>query len=144
MSKKEFNKTGLPKTPRDCISEAKRYYENAKHIRKSILVKDNTYTDVKTLQKACGIGYLSALFAIDGFLMTKGIKRSELPISIEGYWDMLEKHAQKNGTLTRELTVAYQNLHILGYYRGGIDVEMIKSGFKNAKLLIDYFAQFAK
>jgi hypothetical protein len=35
------------------------------------------------------------------------------------------------------MTIAYQNLHILGYYRGGVDVEMIKSGFKHAKFIIE-------
>ncbi|MEW5693221.1 MAG: DUF5618 family protein [Candidatus Hydrogenedentota bacterium] len=107
MKIKEFIKTGLAKTPKECISEAKRYYENAETIRKSIPIKDNTYTDIKSLQKACGIGYLACLFAIDGFLMSKGVAGSQLPTSIEGYWDMLEKYAHRNGRLTRELTVAY-------------------------------------
>jgi hypothetical protein len=35
------------------------------------------------------------------------------------------------------MTAVYQNLHIFGYYRGGVEVEMIKAGFKYAKFIID-------
>jgi hypothetical protein len=32
------------------------------------------------------------------------------------------------------MMLVYQNLHILDYYRGGVSVEMIKEGFKHAKV----------
>ena len=144
MKRIEFKKGNLPKTPQICKSEAYRYYENAKDILKNISIEYGLYTDTKSVQKACAIGYLAALFAIDSFLLSKGILWKELPTSIDGYWAALQKYAQKNGRLTADLTGAYENLHILGYYRGGTDVEMIKSGFKRVKDIIDHFAQFIK
>ena len=144
MEIKKIFKTGRATTPKDCINEAYRYYNNAKEILKNIPIEYNAYKDVKKLQKACAIGYLAVLYAIDGFLLSKGIPREKLPTSIDDYWNMLEKYSQKNGKVITELTIVYQNLHVFGYYRGAIDVEMIKSGFKNAKNLIDHFAKFIK
>jgi hypothetical protein len=42
-----------------------------------------------------------------------------------------------DGKLMTALEIVYQNLHIFGYYRGGISVEMIKDGFQKAKIIID-------
>jgi len=42
------------------MREALRYLNNAKEILKSIPVEDNTYTDVKPVQEACGTAYLIA------------------------------------------------------------------------------------
>jgi hypothetical protein len=41
------------------MKEALRYLENAKAILKTIPVEDNTYTDVKPVQEACGTAYLA-------------------------------------------------------------------------------------
>ncbi len=37
---------------------------------------------------------------------------------------------QMKKALMNNLITAYQNLHLLGYYRGGVSVPTIKSGFK--------------
>ncbi len=47
------------------MKEPLRYLENAKGILKSIRVEDNTYSDVKAVQEACGTAYLAVLKAID-------------------------------------------------------------------------------
>ena len=67
---------------------------------KNVPIEYNAYRDVKMTQKACAIGYLGLLFAIDGFFLSKGLTRSELPASIEGYWDLLERYAQKSTAFT--------------------------------------------
>jgi putative IMPACT (imprinted ancient) family translation regulator len=137
-------KRKIPESPQACINEAYRYYNNAKEILNKIPIEDNTYTDVKKLLKAYAIGYLSVLLAIDVFLLNKGVSLADLPTSLEGYLSAIDKYLYRNRTFTRQFTVVYQNLHIFGYYRGAIDVAMIKSGFKNAKMIIDYFAKLIK
>mgnify|MGYP000751773939 CR=1 FL=1 len=33
----------------------------------------------------------------------------------------------------------YENLHILGYYRGDLNVDILKAGFRHTKFIIDTF-----
>ncbi len=44
---------------------------------------------------------------------------------------------QMKKALMNNLITAYQNLHLLGYYRGGVSVPTIKSGFKAVNTLIE-------
>jgi hypothetical protein len=83
------------------------------------------------------MGYLAALKAVDGFLLKKGIPSDKLPTSLIEYEKALQKTIPHDGKLFAAFTVVYQNLHIFGYYRGGIGVDMIKEGFKSAKTIID-------
>ena len=132
MSKK---KAGFA-SPDEAFSEAKRYFENAKESLSLSPIEYDIYKDKKYVKEASAMGYLAALSAIDGWLLLQGTTSDKLPTSIEGY----EKATRKiphNGKLMSALVVVYQNLHIFGYYRGGVDVEMIKSGFSKAKLIID-------
>ena len=101
------------------MKEALRYLENAKAILKSIPVEDNTYTDVKPVQEACGTAYLAILKAIDEYLLRKGFDEKELPESVDGYREALRKHLMvHNGKLLKEFEKLYKLLHIAGYYRG--------------------------
>jgi hypothetical protein len=88
------------------------------------------------VKEACGLGYLAPLRAIDGYLLATGTPWDKLPTSIIEVEKALQK-IPRNGKLIAAMTIVYQNLHILGYYRGGIGVEMIKEGFKHAKFIID-------
>lgn len=127
-----------PVTPIEAIQEAKRYYENAKEILKRVVIQYGRYSDAKPVREACGIAYISSLFAIDSYILSKGIKWTELPTSYDGYWDWLSK-VPHNGKLKASLNTVYENLHILGYYRGGVGVAMIKEGFAHARSIIDTF-----
>lgn len=40
---------------------AMRYFENAKELLSKSQIEDNTYTDVKYVQEACGTAYLAVL-----------------------------------------------------------------------------------
>jgi len=127
-----------PKSPEEAISEAKRYFKNAKNILKEIPVEYERYIDSKKVSEACAIGYLAALLAIDAYLLKKGKETGDLPTKFSEYMKEIGK-IPHNGKLKACLNTAYENLHILGYYRGGTNVDMIKGGFKAVKVIIDTF-----
>ncbi len=120
-------------------SEAVRYFENAKELLSKSPIEDNTYTDIKYVQEACGTAYLAVLKAIDEYLIKRGIDPKDLPQSVEDYRDMLKKYLSiHNGKLTREFDKLYKMLHIAGYYRGLLeDVNVLKDAFKVAKTFIE-------
>jgi hypothetical protein len=121
------------------MKEALRYLENAKEMLKTVQVEDNTYTDVKPVQEACGTAYLAVLKAIDQYLVKKGVEERELPQSVDGYREMLRKHLMiHNGKLLKEFEKLYKLLHIAGYYRGLLeDVAVVKDAMKAAKTFIE-------
>jgi hypothetical protein len=120
------------------MKEALRYLENAKEILKTVEAEDNTYTDVKPIQEACGTAYLAVLKAIDEYLIKKGVEERELPQSVDGYREMLRNHLMiHNGKLLKEFEKLYKLLHIAGYYRGLLeDVAVVKDAMKAAKTFI--------
>lgn len=123
--------------PEVLYREALRYYQNGKEKLKTVRIEYDRYQDTKPVREACGIGYLSVLLALDGYFLSRGVSRDKLPTTTEGYWAYIRKYLVQNGRLVNAFSNAYENLHIFGYYRGGAEVEMIKGGFQNAKLIID-------
>jgi hypothetical protein len=121
------------------MSEAIRYFNNAKEILSKAKIEDNRYSDIKYVQEACGTAYLAVLKSIDEYLIEKGFTKKELPQSVDAYREALQKHlAIHNGKLTREFEVLYSELHIAGYYRGNIQhVDTVKAALKAAKAFID-------
>ena len=121
------------------MKEALRYLENAREILKTVPVEDNTYTDVKPVQEACGTAYLGVLKAIDQYLIKKGVEEKELPQSVDGYRDMMRKYLMiHNGKLMKEFEKLYKLLHIAGYYRGLLeDVTVVKDSLKAARIFIE-------
>ncbi len=121
------------------MREALRYLKNARNILKSAPIDDETYTDVKYVQEACGTAYLAVLKAIDEYLVGRGVEARELPQSVEGYRDMMKRHmATHNGKLTREFEKLYKLLHIAGHYRGLLeDVTVVKDALKSAESFIE-------
>ncbi len=121
------------------MKEALRYLENAKTILKTASIEDNTYTDGKPVQEACGTAYLAVLKAIDEYLLKKGIEEKELPQSVDGYREMVRKYLMiHNGRLLKEFDKLYKLLHIAGYYRGLLeDVTVVKDALKAAKIFIE-------
>lgn len=117
------------------MREAIRYLENAKELLSKSPIEDNTYTDIKYVQEACGTAYLAILKAIDEYLIARGVDPKDLPQSVEGYREMIRKYLTPyNGKLTREFEKLYKALHIAGYYSGLLeDVDMLKDAFKAAK-----------
>lgn len=121
------------------MGEALRYFKNAKELLGKSPVEDDTYTDIKYVQEACGTVYLAVLKAIDEYLISRGANEKDLPQSVDGYREMLKKHLFiHNGRLTREFEKLYKALHIAGYYRGLLDdVNALKDYFKVAKSFIE-------
>jgi len=121
------------------MSEAIRYFNNAKEILRRTPIEDNIYVDIKPVQEACSTAYLAVLKAIDEYLLKKGLTKKELPQSIDAYRNALKKHlAVHNGKLTKEFEVLYDELHIAGYYRGlHLNANIIKEIFKAARSFID-------
>jgi len=121
------------------MKEALRYLGNANEILKTVQVEDNTYTDVKPVQEACGTAYLAVLKAIDQYLIKRGVEEKELPQSVDGYREMLRKHLMiHNGKLLKEFEKLYKLLHIAGYYRGLLeDVAVVKDAIKAVKTFIE-------
>jgi hypothetical protein len=126
----------IPKTPEEAFKEAEKLYNNAKEILSKSPIEYGLYKDTKCVKEACGLCYLAPLKAIDGYLLSIGTPPDKLPTSIIEIEKALQK-IPRNGKLMAAMTAVYQNLHILGYYRGGVEVEMIKAGFKHAKFIID-------
>lgn len=140
MKKSSKKKLAIPKTPEVAFKEAYELYNNAKEILINSPIEYDIYKKPKYVKEACGLGYLSALKAIDGYLLSIGIPQDKLPTSIIEVEKALQK-IPRNGKLMAAMTIVYQNLHIFGYYRGGIGVDMVKEGFKHAKFIIDTLAK---
>ncbi|HAW50426.1 TPA: hypothetical protein DCX16_05720 [bacterium] len=138
-----MHKKTFPKDPKEAFNQAKRYFANAKETLTKSPIEYGIYKDEKYVKEASAMGYLSALSTIDGYLLSINTPRDKLPTSIEEYTKALYK-IPHNGKLMAAIKVVYENLHIFGYYRGGIDVNMIKSGFKSAKFIIDVLSQRTK
>ena len=111
---------------------------------KKVKITYRTYDDSKYVSEACGSAYLAMLKALDGYLILRGLKKERLPDSYQGYLNALKGKLAHNGKIKSALTVVYQNLHVLGYYREGVNVGMIKEGFESAKFIIEYFSKSAK
>lgn len=126
------------------IEEAYRYLENAKQTISKSLIEYGGYTDSKYVREAAGIAYLSALKAIDTYLLYKGVDKDKLPKSIDGYWNLIQKKMPINGKLKMALTIAWENLHVFAYYRGSKDVKLLKSGFENCKKIIQMLEKAMK
>lgn len=140
----KISKENIEKLAKKYFEEAVRYYNNAKDILEKIKIVYKTYDDSKYVSNACGMCYLGVLKALDGYLILRGMEESELPQSYQGYIYALKRYLAHNGKIKSALTVVYQNLHILGYYRGGVNVEMIKAGFSCAKFIIEHFSRMTK
>jgi hypothetical protein len=128
-------------SPESFFLEAKRYYNNAKERLKGAKIEYNRYQDTKPVREACGTCYLSVLLALDGYFISRGIEDENLPSTTAGYREYLNRYLVHNGKVRHAFNTAWEILHVSGYYRGHSDVEMIKVGFKNAKIILDTLAK---
>ena len=118
-------------------SEAIRYMDNAKECLKKAKKDGNFYQDPKYVKMACGTAYSGLLVALDGYFILKEAhttKSKKERKSIEYYQRNLAKDNKK---MLQYLIIAYQNLHLFGYYDGAQDATVIKSGFDYAYGIID-------
>ena len=130
-------KKQILKTATEYYKEAYRYYRNAKGRLKESSIEYDRYQDLKPVREACGTCYLAVLLALDGYFLERGVQADKLPTSTEGYQELLRKHAVHNGKIKNAYYNVYENLHILGYYRGAGEIKGVKAGFENAKRIIE-------
>lgn len=132
------------KTASEYYKEAHRYYKNAKGRLKESRVEHDRYQDLKPVREACGTCYLAVLLALDAYFLERGVQADKLPTSTEGYQEFLRKYAAHNGKIKNAYYNVYENLHIFGYYRGAGEINTVKAGFENAKLIIDTLSRNKK
>jgi Domain of unknown function (DUF5618) len=101
-------------------------------------IDHNRYEDPKYVQTAAGIGYIAALEALNTVIVLPDIEKDE-PNSIDAYRDAVHSRIKSNQKANMaNLNTAYENLHILAYYRRGVGVhQMVKEGLQAVKYLID-------
>jgi hypothetical protein len=115
-------------------TEAIRYMDNAKETLRKAGKEGNYYNDPKYVKTACGIAYNGVLLALDNYLLLKGIKKTKGRKSIDYYYEEIAKHDKK---MLNHVKVAYDTLHLYGYYDGTNSVRVVKTGFDEAYRIID-------
>ncbi|MEW6097076.1 MAG: DUF5618 family protein [bacterium] len=85
-------KDDLKEIAQGYFDEAIRYYKNGREVLKSAKIEYNLYIDTKPVSEACAMGYLGVLKAIDGYLTLRGIEKTQLPHSYNGYLKLLAKY----------------------------------------------------
>jgi hypothetical protein len=121
-------------TRQKAYAEALRYMNNAAETLQKAGKDGKYYKDGKYVSTACGTAYKGVLLALDAYLTLKGV---EMPKknrrSIEFYTYNIAKIDRKLGTY---LKVAYDTLHLSGYYDGTLVVSTVKEGFDVAHEII--------
>ena len=93
------------------------------------------YQDVKYVRTACGTAYSGVLIAVEAWLKIKLGNKFKRPRSIEAYRESVAKQDKK---LLNILNSAYESLHLVGYYDGSNNANLIKEGFDEAYNIIEY------
>jgi uncharacterized protein (UPF0332 family) len=117
----------------EAYAEAMRYVQNAKEVLQKAGKEDNSYYDCKYVRMACGTAYSGTLVALDAWLQLKNVPDPKHK-SIDFYRKNIGKLDRK---LLTELNGAYDNLHLLGYYDGNLNVPVIQVGFNTALAIIE-------
>jgi len=117
-------------------AEAIRYMNNAKEFLQKAKRDGSLYTDKKYVRVACGTAYNGILLALDAWFVLKGIPKpsKKQRKSIEYYMSNVAKIDKKMASF---LHVAYNVLHLAGYYDGITGVKVIDGGFDAAYEIIE-------
>ena len=119
-------------------NEALRFMDNARKELQLAKKNGEFYQDIKHLQVACGTAYLATIKAINGIFLLRNIPNPKRLASIEYYQNGLSQIDKK---LLNSLNVAYQILHIDGYYGGFNHVPTMKLGFEKTEYIIGKLKQ---
>jgi hypothetical protein len=110
--------------------------ENAEEaLKKADKQYDKRYKDKKYVRTACGVAYSGVLVALDAWLAIKGVPaptRTQRK-SIDFYTNAVARLDKKMLGL---VLVAYETLHLNGYYDGTLVVATVKGGFDAAYEII--------
>lgn len=127
-------------TPEEFFAEAIRYYRNAKEILRKVTIKYGLYEDPKLVGEACGTAYRGVLHAVEGYLIQFGWEPEKLPDDVTEIRKALGRTAQKNGKLMVQFNIAYERLHITGYYKETRDIEYAKLAMASARWIIEHLS----
>jgi uncharacterized protein (UPF0332 family) len=116
-------------------AEVLRYMDNAKETIKKANKEDDFYNDPKYVRMACGTAYNGVLIALDAYLLQHGVEQKKGRKSIEYYTFHISKWDKK---LLKYVNLAYEILHLAGYYDGVKSVAIIRNGFELAYDIINY------
>jgi len=117
-------------------AESMRYMDNAEETLQKAGRDGPHYVDRKYIQTACGIAYNGLLIALDAWLKFKGFPdlSKKQRKSIGYYKDAVATLDKK---MLSYLDVAYDILHLSGYYDGVKGVKTVKEGFDTAYYIIE-------
>jgi len=117
-------------------AEAMRYMDNAKETLRKAGRDGPLYTDRKYIRTACGTAYLGVLIALDAWMKLKGFPElSKKQRKSIGYYT--DRIATVDKKMLSFLELAYDILHLNGYYDGIKGVKTIEEGFDAAYYIID-------
>ncbi|MCL1948077.1 MAG: DUF5618 family protein [Chitinivibrionia bacterium] len=116
--------------------EAIRYMDNAKDFLRKAEKDGALYTDEKYIRVACATAYSGVLLALDAWFVLKEIPKpsKNQRKSIEYYMSNIAKIDKKMASF---MHIAYDILHLDGYYDGIKGVKAIESGFDAAYEIIE-------
>jgi hypothetical protein len=117
-------------------AEATRYMDNAQETLKKAGKDGPLYIDSKYVRTACGTAYNGVLIALDAWFEFKGLPKlsKKQRKSIDYY---IAGVASVDKKMMSFLQVAYNILHLSGYYDGTTGVKAIENGFDAAYYIID-------
>jgi hypothetical protein len=118
------------------IREAERYLQNARQILSEKGEKEgNYYGDKKYVKIAGHTAWCGVLVALDSALGVKSkLKRKQRP-EFKDYQEAVNKIDNK---MNRPLLNSYETLHKVLGYDGNLNYEIVQSGLKEARYIIDW------
>lgn len=123
------------------ITEAKRYYANAKETIKNAKKADEFYNDSKYVKGAGSYLWLSVLIALDTVYNVK-YSKGKSRVTFLDYKNALAEDKNKNKSLDKNIVKVFENayaiIHLSMSYDGISVVSACNLGFDYAKQIIDF------
>jgi hypothetical protein len=135
-------------TPKSTFFRAESIYKQAREGLKKVPIENGFYKPDGALSLgASSGGYLAAILAIDGYLLSKGVQPESMPhlaiFSFEKYEEVLTEIPIKGGILVSSFKIVYNNL-IIPNYTQKQKVEIMDEGLEKVKFIITTLKEEAK
>ncbi|MCS7085259.1 MAG: DUF5618 family protein [Bacteroidia bacterium] len=123
------------------LEEAKALLQKSKTELANVSILENRiYEDPEAVSNAAESAYRACLKAVNAYLLHIGTDYARLPAEIYEYGVAIDRLNCRH-RLIPMLTVAYQNLHLFGYHRKAVSVDLIKAGIRNAEDVLKLMEQ---
>jgi uncharacterized protein (UPF0332 family) len=122
-------------------AEAVRYIANAEDDLKRAGKDGKHFKDAKYVRRASGTAYNAVLIALDAWLILKGaaLPKGKSRKTVIFYNTEVSKRDKK---LAKDFKMAYDTLHLSGYYDGSLSSGTIADGFEAANSIISRINPF--